>query len=75
MDLVESKNVDSILDDYEFAYHDMQNTPEIERSARVAMLVSPDDHSHDFILTASRNAGQDVTRFIDRREAIHYLLH
>jgi hypothetical protein len=74
MDLTESKNVESSVDNYEFAYKDIRDTPDIDRSARVAILVSPDDHSHDFIITVTRNSGLDVTLFIDREEAIRHLL-
>ena len=73
MDLTEARNADSIFDNYDFAYRDMKETPGINRLARVAVLVSPDDHSHDFIETVVRNSGQDVTMFTDRELAIKHL--
>lgn len=74
MDLTESKNVESSSEKYAFAYEDMMNAPEIDRTARVALLVSPDDHSHDFIVTVTRNAGLDVTLFTDHELAVQHLL-
>ncbi len=74
VDATESRNVESSIESYEFAYKDMHDTPAIDRSARVAALVSPDDHSHDFIETVTRNSGLDMTLFTDREEAIRHLL-
>jgi hypothetical protein len=73
VDLRKSRNVESLLDGYQFAYQDMPQQPEIDRSARVAILVSPGDHSHDFIETVSRNSGLDVTLFRDYEQAIAHL--
>ena len=73
-DLTESRNVDNPIDSYEFAYDDMQTTPGIDRFARVAVLVSPDDHTHNFIETVTQNTGLDVTLFRDREQAINHLL-
>lgn len=72
MDLTEARNHLSTLENYHFAYNDM-NHPDIDRLARVAMLVSPDDHSHDFLETLSRNSGRDVTLFTSREEAERHL--
>jgi len=73
VDLRASRNVESPTDGYQFAYHDMPEDPEIDRSARVALLVSPEDHSHDFIETVSRNSGLSVTIFRNYEEALAYL--
>lgn len=73
VDVTEARNVDNTFDKYNFAYKDMKDMPEINRQARVALLVSPGDHSHDFIETVSRNTGLDVTLFTDRQMAIEYL--
>ena len=73
-DLTESTNVDSVVNDYEFAYADMQTEPAIDRYARVAMLVRPDDHSHDFIEVLAKNSGLNVRLFRDREQAIEYLV-
>ncbi len=72
-DLIDSTNVDSVINDYEFAYADMQTEPDIDRYARVAILVRPDDHSHDFIEVLATNAGLNVKLFRDREQAIAHL--
>ena len=74
MDLTEAKHVDTVTNTYKFAYEDMQFLPGINKNVRVAVLVSPDDHSHDFVETVARNAGQNVTLFREREAAIQYLL-
>jgi len=74
MDVTASRNVESITSKYVFAYDDMKNAPGINRMARVAVLVSPDDHSHDFIITVAQNSGLNSTLFRDREAAIEYLL-
>ncbi len=73
VDLTEARNTESISDNYQFAYNDMQGTPDIDRSAMVAILVSPEDHSHDFVETVSRNAGLNITLFSDRQLAERHL--
>ena len=74
VDATEARNVDTVTRTYQFAYNEMKTPPEIMLEARVATLVSPDDHSHDFVETVSRNAGMDVTLFRDREAAIKHLL-
>jgi len=74
VDLTEARHVDTVMNTYGFAYEDMQSLPGINKNARVAVLVSPDDHSHDFVETVTRNAGQNVTLFRDREAAIQHLL-
>lgn len=73
VDLTESRNVESVIDNYEFAYKDMK-TPQVDPAARVAVLVSPGDHSHDFIETVARNAGLDMTLFTNQEQARRHLL-
>lgn len=72
-DVTEARNVESTLDGYKFAYEDMKQAPEVDRFARVALLVSPNDHSHDFIETVSRNTGLNVKIFRAREEAVQHL--
>ncbi len=72
VDLTESRNVDSTVDTYEFAYQDMRDEPRISRSARIALLVAPGDHSHDFVETVARNSGLNVVIFTDRAAAEEY---
>jgi hypothetical protein len=74
VDVTEARNVDSPMNTYKFAYEDMRIPPGINLNASVAVLVSPEDHSHDFVETVTRNAGQNVTLFRDRESAIKYLL-
>ena len=73
VDLTKSRNVESVADSYKFAYEDMK-TPMIDKSARVAILVDPNDHSHDFIETVLQNSGHSVKLFTDRKLAKSYLL-
>jgi hypothetical protein len=73
VDLTESKNIDSLISNYQFAYNDMRLIPSIDRFASVAMVVSTEDHSHDFIEVVARNSGLDVKLFRDRNEAIRHL--
>lgn len=74
VDLTESRNVETTTKNYTFAYEDMNIQAKIDRSACVVMLVSPEDHSHDFIETVLRNTGQNVTLFRNRELAIQYFL-
>lgn len=54
--------------------HREMHIPHVEwNSCAVALLVSPDDHSHDFIETVARNAGLNVTIFTDLQAAKAYL--
>lgn len=73
VDLTAARNTDTIPDQYDFAYKDMQQAEGIDRLARVAVLVDPGDHSHDFIETVARNSGQDVRIFKNREAAEAYL--
>jgi len=73
VDMTESRNVESVLANYEFAKKEIWNAPEIDTTAVVAIVVSPDDHSHDFIETVARNAGLQVTIFRDRARAEEHL--
>jgi hypothetical protein len=47
----------------------MQKVDGIDKYARIATLVNPDDHSHDFIETVARNAGLNVKIFTDPDQA------
>ncbi len=74
MDLTEARNIDSVTKIYKFAYTEIRRSPDVNLNARVAVLVDPDDHSHDFSETVIKNAGQNVTFFRDRDSAIRHLL-
>jgi hypothetical protein len=72
VDFTECRNTDTVLRNYTLAYQDMKD-PRINQAAHTALLVSPFDHSHDFLEALLRNAGNDVTLFYDRDLAIEYL--
>ncbi|MDO9510337.1 MAG: hypothetical protein Q7J34_01140 [Bacteroidales bacterium] len=74
VDLSQAVNVESVMENYNFAYKDMVEVPSIDRTAIVAMLVSPDDHSHDFIETLSINTGLNVRLFRDRDAAMKHIM-
>ena len=73
VDVKESRNTDSVMESYDFAYEDMKNTEGIDLYARVAFLVSPGDHSHDFIETVTTNSGLNVKIFTDFDLAMQFL--
>lgn len=72
-DLIDAKNIETNIDNYVFAYKDMQNPMAVDTTACVAMVVDPEDHSHDFVETVSRNAGLNVKLFRDYNKAVEYL--
>lgn len=73
VDVTNARNIDSAFGNYEFAYSDMKMTEGTDPLARVAGLVSPGDHSHDFVETVSNNAGMSLRLFTDPAEAKSYL--
>jgi hypothetical protein len=73
MDMVEARNIESKIENYFFAYEDMKQSAVIDKRIRVAMLVDPTDHSHDFIETVSRNSGLNFSLFTSRPLAEDHL--
>jgi len=73
VDMTEARNTDTTLDQYQFAYKDMHETPGIDVKARVAVVVAQGDHSHDFIETVARNSGLNVKMFTERVAAMAFL--
>jgi hypothetical protein len=73
VDVTEARNTDSAADSFNFANKDMKETEGIDVYARVATLVSPEDHSHDFIETVTRNSGLFVKIFTDPDLARQFL--
>src|SRR5512145_2634310 len=71
-DLRDARNVESTIQNYQYAYSDMPKF-DLDRQARAAILRDPDDHSHDFIELVSRNAGYNVRFFTDETEAVAWL--
>lgn len=74
VDVRKARNTDSVIEKYNFAYNDMQHTEGINKRAKVVFVSAPEDNSHDFIETVSRNAGLNVTIFKDIEEAKRFLL-
>ena len=74
IDLVDCRFVGSTIDQYEYTTNEMPKTGFVDRSDIFAFLVHPEDHSHDFVETVSRNTGYNVTLFRDREKAIAHLL-
>ena len=72
-DLTEARSIRSVLDDYQLANDDTHNDPRINTYALIAMLVSPDEHSHDFFEIAAINAGWCVKLFRDGQSAHDFL--
>jgi hypothetical protein len=66
------KNISNITDNYNFSYKDI-NQLNFDRGCRAAMLVDPEDHSHDFIETTMINAGYNSKIFFDESEAVKWL--
>lgn len=73
VDLTDAKNSLHMIENYEFAYDKVPLSPVINKLAKVALLVSEKDHSHDFIETVSINAGLRVRLFRSREAALDYL--
>ena len=71
-DLRNSTNVQSVVDNYEFAHKEITEFG-FPTSSRSAFLVRPDDKSHDFINTAFYNAGYVTRLFTDEAAAIAWL--
>lgn len=71
-DLRDSPNVQSVVDNYQFAHKEITAFGFPTRS-RSAFLVRPDDQSHDFINTAFYNAGYVTKMFTDEAAAIAWL--
>ena len=72
IDVRNSPNISSVSGNYDLAYRDLDEL-QVARDSRVAVLVSPDDSSHDFALIAIRNAGFNVHKFTDQAVAIVWL--
>jgi hypothetical protein len=71
-DLRDSPNVQSVVDNYQFAHKEIADFG-FPTSSRSAFLVRPDDQSHEFINTAFYNAGYVTRMFIDEAEAVAWL--
>ncbi len=74
IDLRDAVNTQSVIENYDFANFDLNETSVIDRRAKVAMLVSPDDHSHDFVEAVARSNGHNVRLFRVMDSALAYLM-
>lgn len=72
VDVRGAPNVASVFQNFEFANQDMAGL-DLQRGVRSAILVDPDDHSHDFVETVTQNAGYGVRVFDDEAAAIAWL--
>lgn len=71
-DVREAPNVEPPSSNYFFAYKDMPTLKGI-RGNMVAILISPEDNSHNFLSTVMYNAGYNVQLFTDLSEAVLWL--
>jgi hypothetical protein len=71
-DLCDCRNVDTVTNNLDFALRGMADAA-VDKDARVAVLVSPGDYSHDYLEGAFRCAGLDVVFFTDRLLAEEHL--
>lgn len=65
-------NVMSVITNYDLAYKDM-DAWQIDRSTKVATLVSPGDASQQFVIDAIRNAGFNLRVFHEESPAVAWL--
>lgn len=74
VDITQARNTETVKNNYDFAYTDMHRTEGLDMLARVAALISPGDHSHDFFETVARNSGLNFTLFTDPDKARQHLM-
>ena len=74
IDLTASRNLESILGSYQSAYEDLAELSWRKILTRVALLVDPQDNSHDFNEIVLNNIGIRATLFRDSDQAVQYLL-
>ena len=77
VDATEVSHSWSVMDDYNFINKELQNSDNIRKSRpfiRTALLLSRNDSSYDFFLTAARNAGLNVRLFDDREKGVAFLV-
>jgi hypothetical protein len=72
VDVSSVRNVATVHENFNFANYEA-NQLDFPRHSRVAILVDPDDHSHNFIETVFQNAGYSCRIFQDEDSAIEWL--
>jgi len=73
LDVTESPHAWPLGADYTFVNETVRNENNFNPNAKTAVLVSPEDTSHDFIIMVSSNAGLNIRLFRDREEALAFL--
>lgn len=71
-DVREAPNISTTYDNYKFAYEEMDKLG-LQRAHRSAILINPDDSSHNFVETTLKNSGFNVRIFHDEDAAIAWL--
>jgi len=74
MDMRNSRNVESISANYGIAHKEIKKIPGFNPYAKVAVLIAPNDHSHDFYETVARNSGYNFRLFTNLDEAVKHLI-
>lgn len=72
IDVRGTPNVSSVSDSYELANEDLAAI-EIPKYKRMAILINPTEDSHDFPLTALRDAGYNARMFSNEQQALAWL--
>ena len=70
-DVRKVRNIANVPDKYDLAYSEAKRIG-FPEDAQVAILVSPDDRSHDFIETVFRNVGYACRIFQDKNAATEW---
>jgi hypothetical protein len=73
IDLRESQFIESVGTHYVFA-NDTLDRFQMQRANRFALVVAPDDYSHNFLEVASNNAGFNLKIFRDYQQAVDWLM-
>ncbi len=73
VDVREAPNTMSVADNSGYAHKEMP-AMNLQRDARVAILVAADDYSHDFLAVVAQNTGYNVHLFRNEGEALAWLI-
>ena len=75
IDLTNARNQQTIAENYDFMNLDLDESGFVDRRAKIAMLVSPEDHSHDFVEKIARIMGHNILLCRKMDDAITFLKH
>jgi len=73
IDLTKANFNGSLMSVYQLAHNDLRRNKFIDHKAITALLVNPNDHSHDHMAIIAQNNGQHVKIVNDRDAAISFL--